>query len=646
MWRLQLLGSCRLERDGVMLMPSAKVQALLGLLGCAGTAGLAREQVVALLWEDAPPARARQSLRQLLSDLRRDSPVLQIGGSEHLLLAPDSVGVDLWQLERAAHSAELQRLEPAAALYAGPLLQGIPAIGAGFDDWLAGERARVERLARSVFEQSARVQLAASRHEAALPWLQRWLDLDPGNELAHRLVMQAWAALGRRSEALAQFDRCAEILRREYGTSPQAETSALRASLRGTAAAETPSHGRSASDGALALAVLPLAVLPQEPALETLAAVLAEDLGAALARQPELAVTAQAAVRAVALRAQGDLLRMAEMLKVRYLVVGGLRRTPEAQLRLSLHLVAGEDALYLWSLQETFDAAPASALLDERIAAWAADIDLQVSVAWARRQRRGEASEGADARDLVRDANSTLFARGWAEDAVHAALDFYRHAIAADPKHALARAQKAIVMALAGNMGLLPGESVREEARAEAERALELEPRNSEVLGYAGCALADLGDPRRAVPFIQRAVDTNPGNPQAWAALGAAHLILGETERGIEQLRRGLRLSPDDYRRPVWYTLLTGALQRQDRLDEAAEAAEAACRADPRFWPARIVRAVVEMERGRRAEAMAALREAHRIRPRLSPPELRVWVRKRRFEALMALWGEVVRPGP
>ena len=110
----------------------------------------------------------------------------------------------------------------------------------------------------------------------------------------------------------------------------------------------------------------------------------------------------------------------------------------------------------------------------------------------------------------------------------NAALDFYRHAIEADPRHALARAQKAIVMALAGNMGLLPGEAVREEARAEAERALELERRNSEVLGYAGCALADLGDPRRAVPFIQRAVDTNPRNPQASAALGAAHLILGE----------------------------------------------------------------------------------------------------------------------
>lgn len=637
MWQLQLLGSCRLANDAAVAALAPKAQALLGLLGCAGSAGLTREHLGAILWEDAPRERARQSLRQLLSELRRDFPLLRQGAGEQVMLDPGCVHVDLWRFETLARSTDPEQLQRACALYAGPLLQGGISVGEGFDSWLAGERIRVERLAQAALERLARALLEAARHEAAVPCLQRWLELDPGNELAHRQLMQAWADLGRRSEALAQYERCASWLRREYGTAPQAETSALRAALRATAPAADAPAVAAGGGGALTLAVLPLAVLPQEAALESLALVVAEDLGAALARHSQLAVTAQVAVKAVAVRAQGDLVRMAELLKARFLVGGGLRRTPEGTVRLTLHLIAGEEALYLWSLQENLDARPASGVLDERIAAWAAEIDLQVSVAWARRQRR---PHGDDARDLVRDANSALFARGWAEDSVRAAIDFYRDAIAADPAHALARAQKAIVMALAGNMGLLPGEDARTEARAEAERALELEPRNSEVLGYAGCALADLGDPRRALPFIQRAVDTNPGNPQAWAALGATQLILGETERGIEQLRHGLRLSPDDYRRPVWHTLLSGALQRLERLDEAACAAEAACRSDPRFWPARIVRAGVELERGRRKEAIAALREAWHIRPCLGPTELRVWVRKRRFEALLALWRE------
>lgn len=638
MWQLQVLGAFRLVNDdGAVAAPSPKAQALLGLLACAGPAGLAREQLGGLLWEEAPRERARQSLRQLLSELRRDWPVLAPGGGEMVMLDPGCVDVDLWRFEPAARSAEPAQLEQAASRYAGPLLQGCPAVGEGFDSWLAGERVRLERLAAGALERLARALLAQGRHADAVPWLQRGLDIDPGNELTHRLLMQAWADQGRRSEALAQYERCASFLRREYGAAPQAETAALRAALR-AAAPEADAAAAAHPSGLLTLAVLPLAA--PDAALEALAQAVAEDLGAVLARQSQLAVTAQLAVKAAAARAQGDLARTAELLKARFLVAGGLRRTPEGRVRLALHLIAGEDALYLWSLQEELAAQPASQALDERIAAWAAEIDLQVSVAWARRKRGAD----PDARDLVRDANCALFARGWAEESVHAALDCYRHAIAADPAHALARAQQALVMALASNMGLLPGEAARAEARAEAQRALELEPRNSEVLGYAGCALADLGDPRRALPFIQRAVDTNPGNPQAWAALGAAQLILGETELGIEQLQRGLRLSPDDYRRPVWHTLLTGALQRLERLDEAACAAEAACRADPRFWPARIVRAGVELERGHRAVAIAALREAWHIRPRLSPAELRVWVRKRRYEALLALWREAVTP--
>lgn len=642
MWQLQLLGSFRLASATAVAALSPKAQALLGLLGGAGPAGLSREQLVALLWAETPRERARQSLRQLLSELRRDCPVLQAGGGEQVLLDPGCVSVDLWQFEPAARSVEPERLQLACTLYAGPLLHGMAAIGDEFDHWLSAERSRLERLAASALERLSRALLAEARFDAAVPQLQRWLDLDPGNELAHRLLMQAWADQGRRSEALAQYERCASFLRREYGATPQAETQALRAALRAASSASLEATAVS-TGGALTLAVLPFAAPAQDGPLDALAAAVAEDLGAALARHSQLAVTAQAAVKAVAARTQGDLVRTAELLKVRLLVGGGLRRTPEGRVRLSLHLIAGEDAMYLWSLQEDLDAQPASALLDERIAAWAAEIDLQASVAWARRRRQGAATDD-DARDLVRNANSMLFARGWAEDSVRAALDFYCNAIAADAGHALARAQKAIVMALARSMGLLPGEAVRAEALAEAERALELEPRDSEVLGYAGCALADLGDPRRALPFIQRAVDANPGNPQAWAALGAAQLMLGETELSIEQLKRGLRLSPDDYRRPVWYTLLTRGLQQLDRLEEAASAAEAACRADPRYWPARIVRAGVALERGHRAEAMGALREAWRIRPSLSPSELRIWVRRRRYDAMLSLWQEAVPP--
>jgi adenylate cyclase len=145
------------------------------------------------------------------------------------------------------------------------------------------------------------------------------------------------------------------------------------------------------------------------------------------------------------------------------------------------------------------------------------------------------------------------------------------------------------------------------------------------VLGYAGCAIADLGDPTRALPIVERSTEENPGNAQAWAALGATQLLLKRFEDGIASLRRGLRISPSDYRRTVWQTALAGGLGRLKAYDEALEVAQAACRSDVNFYPPRIVLAGILSRLGRDGEAARALAEAKRLRPQLSPREVRLW---------------------
>jgi adenylate cyclase len=187
-------------------------------------------------------------------------------------------------------------------------------------------------------------------------------------------------------------------------------------------------------------------------------------------------------------------------------------------------------------------------------------------------------------------------------------------------------------------MGLIQGMALLEEARRGAELALALEPRNSEVLGYAGCALADLGDADRAEPLLERAVEENPDNPQAWAALGACRLMRSRMDSGIECLRRGLRVSPSDYRRSFWLTLLASGLLRQRHGDEAIASARAACRSDANFYPARIVLAAALLRAGQAFDAGKALRDARRIRPQMQLDELRMWVGGRGQRELTALW--------
>jgi len=471
-------------------------------------------------------------------------------------------------------------------------------MGEGIEEWLRVERARLAEKARGALARLAAGRAAAGDHEAAARAAQLALARDPLDEQAHRAVMRALDALGRRNAALEQYRVCRESLARQLGVDPEPATRALHDEILKAGGQAQASSPRLPNIG-----VPPLANFARVPELDGLAASIAEDLSGHLARMPGFEVIAATA---------------ASLPEVRYLVTGSLRRPAPAQLRAALQIVDNASGQYLWSAQQDLDLPVAQQELDDFIAASAARIEQQLTLSEAKSGRRS-------AWDWIRQGSSTLVTLGWSEEAVEGAVRAYREAIALDPSLAIARAQKALVMALAARWGLLHGDAARAEARADAERAIEMEPTRSEVLGYAGCAIADLGDPERATPLLERAVEENPGNAQAWAALGATHLLRHRFEAGVEALRRGLRISPTDYRRAVWLTVLAAGLARLNRLDEALEAAQGACRSDAHFYPARIVLALVQTRSGGTQEAAKALAEARRLRPRLTLPEVRLW---------------------
>ena len=66
--------------------------------------------------------------------------------------------------------------------------------------------------------------------------------------------------------------------------------------------------------------------------------------------------------------------------------------------------------------------------------------------------------------------------------------------------------------------------------------------------GSAGCALADIGYPDRALPILRNAVEINPANAQAWAALGSACLLTRRVEEAVRHLTHGINISPLDSR--------------------------------------------------------------------------------------------------
>jgi TolB-like protein/cytochrome c-type biogenesis protein CcmH/NrfG len=393
------------------------------------------------------------------------------------------------------------------------------------------------------------------------------------------------------------------------GETPPSFVERLRLLL-SAAEGPAPAPVRSAFSASIpekAISVLPFINHAGTPDLDTLAKCLVEDLAGQLARTPGFRVVAQPTVAAP---------------RARYVISGSVRQQDSGCVRVAIQIIEGESSQYVWTMQQDLVVPCATREVDDFVAGATAKIEQQLTLVEARESHKGTAH---DAWSKLRQANSALFSAGWSEEAVESAVHLFREAIALDPKLALARAQKALIMALASQWGLLRGDDLREEARADAEKALELEPTKSEVLGCAGCALADLGDTARALPLLERAIEENPNNAQAWAALGAAQLLCRQYEASIESLRRGLRISPTDYRRSVWLTALTRALIRTGKLDQALAAAQDACRADAKFYPSQILLAVVLTKLGKEAEAVRALTEARRIRPRLAIGEIRRW---------------------
>ena len=92
-------------------------------------------------------------------------------------------------------------------------------------------------------------------------------------------------------------------------------------------------------------------------------------------------------------------------------------------------------------------------------------------------------------------------------------------------------------------------------------------------------------------------------------------LATEEVERAVSYLEHGIRISPIDARRAFWGAVLAIGLLRLNRLDDALEAARAACRTGNNNHIPRVVLALAATHADRAEEARAAMHDARRLWP-------------------------------
>jgi adenylate cyclase len=384
------------------------------------------------------------------------------------------------------------------------------------------------------------------------------------------------------------------------------------------------------------IAVLPFNRLSENRGLELLADGLVEDVIALLARVPGFFVIARSSSFAYRNRTQ-DARHVGRELGVRYVVEGSIRAS-DKRARISVQLIEAESGKQIWTqrfdveLEETFD------LQDEIARQIIRELEPELTRAeltLIQRQR----PDNLDAWSRYRQALGTMALKGWNEEALAQTITHLRSAIALDPNFALAHGMAALLGAISANMSLVKDRSAaRHQALRDAETAVALDPNASEVLGYAGCALSDIGELARGREWVERAIEIDPSNAQAHVALGATQVMSHDLDAGIKMMQHGIRLSPRDARLPFWGMVLAVALARAGRLQEALAETLNSCRRDGQLYGARVVAAFILLRLGREPEARAALAEARRIRPALSMEELQFFFGRYITRDLAAIW--------
>ena len=238
---IHTLGGLQIRHDGVRLegLGSRKAEALLIYLAC-NPIPQPREVLIDLLWDEQAPSAALNNLRWILAVLRRRfASYLQITRTTVALTLAPTGWLDVAALDAALGTGSGGPATPspgweaAVNLYAGPFLHGFYLREAqGFEEWMLAERDRLHRRVLTALHALAQQHLAAGTPAAGIAHAARLLHLEPLQEETHRLLMRLLVAGGERATALAQYDRCVQLLAAELGIAPEAATQVLAAEIR------------------------------------------------------------------------------------------------------------------------------------------------------------------------------------------------------------------------------------------------------------------------------------------------------------------------------------------------------------------------------------------------------------------------------
>ncbi len=281
---------------------------------------------------------------------------------------------------------------------------------------------------------------------------------------------------------------------------------------------------------------------PDGEKAERIAIGLADEIIMDLAQTPDVRVAARASSFEVSSDSDSE---AARKLGARYIVDGVVRMDGD-KLRVDAHLVDTRRRNVVWAKRFERDAASAFALQEEI----AGEVVTGATGRMRQTSAQATAQVAPDVFDLYLQGRAARLTRGAEE--VEAAIGLLQQAVARAPDFAKAWSELAGAQLIRADQVRLDetpdhraAVGLARAARASAERALELEPRDA----YALAVLAGLqtpGDWRAQRRLMDRAVEIAPGDAVVLRARARVLSDMGYLERARADLERARTLDPLD----------------------------------------------------------------------------------------------------
>lgn len=240
--KVYLFGSPAITRHDIPLsITSQKAQALFYFM-ISNRQAHSREKLAALFWGETSERQAKASLRNTLYEVRRALSSSSEPAQEYILAESNTLcfnsGADYWLdieefeklLDKEARDerARMDNYSKAVELVRGDFLEGfIVKDNLEFEDWTFFERERLQRRCLEALTELSDYCGGQGEYDRAIAYAIQILSRDSLQENIHRQLMRLYYAAGNRSAALRQYEICKEVIGRELGVAPLAETTTL-----------------------------------------------------------------------------------------------------------------------------------------------------------------------------------------------------------------------------------------------------------------------------------------------------------------------------------------------------------------------------------------------------------------------------------